>query len=198
MRLNKRLEICRIYSNRWFADGGLNKDRFYLFRYGDDKRAELSVSLDVTGYIPDEYIPVVNFGYMVEIEELDRRRLCFYNIQRLDPQNGCSTKEAIKDKESRSLIFEFVKRALGLHLKRINPPIIVRGPITDFKRDNYRYKEITQILLSHGYKQIVVAAKDMKYQPNKEFMENEESDEYWFFCKKNIEIDKLKNLIRAS
>jgi hypothetical protein len=195
MKLNDKLEICRAYDDE-FKELPIEFSRTYLFRYGIDYKVKLAISLDNAAYLPSDYIPVLNFGYTVDIFKFNRRNISFQYLRDADPQSGSSTKEIITHKESRRLLFGFVKKAISKYLAAKMPPIILRGPITNFKKSNYRYEEITKLIESFGYKKTVILAKDIKYKPSEEFIENKESDEYWFFTKKNIEPDKLKNITK--
>jgi hypothetical protein len=195
MKLNDKLEICRAYDDE-FKELPIEFSRTYLFRYGIDYKVKLAISLDNAAYLPSDYIPVLNFGYTVDIFKFNRRNISFQYLRDADPQSGSSTKEIITHKESRRLLFGFVKKTISKYLAAKMPPIILRGPITNFKKSNYRYEEITKLIESFGYKKTVILAKDIKYKPSEEFIENKESDEYWFFTKKNIEPDKLKNITK--
>jgi hypothetical protein len=155
----------------------------------------MNVSCECIGYATEDYTPVLNFGYYVDIERFDRRSMSYVYIRDLDEQSGKSTKQYFDDPGSRATAFAFIKNSLQKYLSTTKPPIVVRGPMTDFKKQNKRYTDITEIFIKNGYQKIVVPAREMSYKPNKKYIDDEEHNEYWFFVRKNIEVDKLKKII---
>lgn len=192
MLLNNLLQIKRIKK-------GLCKASYtyknYIFRYKDEYKLDLSVGFDIEAFT-ESLIPVFNFGYGLGITKLNNRKDRFEYLEDVDDSSGISTKRYFEDKESRNIINKFVQRALFKDIKKYNFPIIVRGPLTEFKQNSPRYLKIDSIITSMGYIRTIVPFSSMNnHIPHEHASLDSEKDQYWFYTKSRVPEYELCNLL---
>lgn len=161
MRLTSTMSLVERDTRVYFPDHPIEEKAEYRFWVDDGYYVVLTIAYHVVGQTCNYYVPIVNFGYKVSIEHHDIKNANFRMISDLDPENGASTKRHFPDPINRALVRKFVMKSLERYILRKNPPVIVRGPITSYKRSLDRYHEISVLLNSMGYAEKIARIDQM-------------------------------------
>ncbi len=128
-----------------------NRSQCYGFSYNNNLISLYTV-FKVFGLtrVGGHYIPVWTFGYSIGIKEWNEK-MAAHIPSPFRIEDGRQTKDLITDPIVRNIIVRFVLNYVNKMVTNINPDIIVRGPINEFKQTSTRYLEFDKVL-SNYYK----------------------------------------------
>ena len=158
--LSNKLEVeikrnpSHYYCTELFLKDQTEKDTVLNLNLSNNVKIEIITKFYYIGETKDLKIPIYSFGYFAVPKSLTND-FYYEEPNGFDINTGKSIQKYIKEKEVKELIFKYVKKNLKKLLKKINPPILIRGVMNDFKNQNKRYKEIDEIISSYYDKNIV-------------------------------------------
>lgn len=184
MKLTDTMKLVEVDNGYFFRDHPIEYTSEYRFWVEDSYYIVLKIEYKVVGESERWHIPIVNFGYQIEIEKHDVLRARFSKLSDVDSESGLSTKQYFSDPVNRSILRKMIGKNLSHFIRRKNPPVIIRGPITAIKKSLPRYYEITDVLKSKGFKERKFKVDQM---PKKlwtvENNECEANDEMWMYVR---------------
>lgn len=191
MKLTPTLSLHRVTCRQTNI---IEKQWDYLFRH-KEFLAELVVGFKILAYTREHMMPVMNFGYALNLQQWNIRDQQFDWVFEHQENDGRSTKKYIEGLEDRHLIFHFVLKRLENFVRSYSPPLLVRGPLTQELIKLERYQEIDRLLQSYQYLKKEVACKDMEElnlaYSNKDRKEN---GFFWIYALKPTLLNEIKNL----
>lgn len=173
------------------SNHGLDIDKTFstIFHYQDFK-ITLNIPFRVISHTRYYYLPVVNFGYEIELSRWNPKELRYEYIREHIENDGLSTKKYISSKNIRECIKKFIFHYVKKYLKQHNPPIIIRGPLNIYKQSSERYLVIDSILQNAGYHKLTsssVNIPDIGTQSKKESV----NDVFWMYTRDDISLQEI-------
>ncbi len=187
MMLTESMKLIEVDKGYFFQDHPIEHTSEYRFWVDNSFYVLLRIEYKVVGESAMWHIPIVNFGYQIEIEKLDVKQARFSKLSDVDAQSGLSTKKYFSDPLNRSIVRKIIGKNLSHYIRRKNPPIIIRGPMTAVKRGLRRYYEITELLNSIGFQERIFSVDEMpKNLWTVENNECEANDEMWMYVRDEL------------
>lgn len=128
----------------------------YVF-YTNGYMVELRIQFSIIDYTLCYRLPIINFGYAVRIKEFSKKYASYVSVADYDDQDGRFSAKYIVNKQDREVLLKIVQKSLEHYVKRVKPPLIIRGPLGDFKQRSARYLKNAEIIIDAGYRQIVAS-----------------------------------------
>lgn len=155
----------------------------------------LNISFSPNGYTTNTNILIVNFGYDVEIRKWSNRT-CEFEWCQIDSDNGKGNKHILIP-ETRIIINKFVQHFMKKYLQEINPRIIYRGVLNNFKTKSKRYLDLDNVLYSFNYeKQIFLASKNKSLSDIACVRKKKEDTKIWCYSKYTQDFKELKSVVK--
>jgi len=196
LKLTKDFYITSIDYNYGWKSYIFDKEIRFCFRYKNYK-VELNVSFSFIGLTKEDNLPIINFGYTVDMQKYSNKTQSWKWLDDVDSENGRSTKKYFDSKEAREIVLRFVERAIQKYLKENHPAIIIRGAMSEIKLNLPRYKRFDKIFCQYYIKkEFDVNKYDALYQ----ICGNSEDDEnkvIWVYCKKEWYFEQLNEVLEA-
>lgn len=184
MILTESMKLVEVDKGYFFKDHPIEHTSEYRFWVDNSFYVLLRIEYKAVGESAGWHIPIVNFGYQIEIEKHDVKRARFSKLSDVDSESGLSTKKYFSDPLNRSIVRKIIGKNLLHYIRRKNPPVIIRGPMTPVKRGLSRYYEITEILDSIGFQERIFRVDEMpKDLWTVENNECEAADEMWIYVR---------------
>jgi len=198
LKLAKDFYIISVFSTDSFANIYLPRfkrykySRFYTYRFlYKNYQIVLDISFCQYGYIKDSNLAIINFGYAVYIKKWSNKKQDYYFIDDVDYESGKSTKRYLDSQEARELILRFIEKRIDKYLKRVSPPILIRGAMDEVKINLPRYKRLDKQFFKHGY---IKKEFDVKRSQSLYNLITEKSDddkEIWVYSKDEALFNRL-------
>ncbi len=193
MQLTPTMNLVEVDKGYFIQDHPIEHTSEYRFWIDESYYVVLRIEYKAVGESLRWHIPIVNFGYQVEIEKHDIKQARFLRLRDVDSESGLSTKQYFSDPLNRSVLRKIIGKNLAHYIRRTNPPIIIRGPITKVKKGLPRYYEITDVLKSLGFDERKFRVDKM---PKKLWtVENNEcaaDDEMWMYVRDELMWEELE------
>lgn len=187
MKLTDTMQLVEVDNGYFFRDHPIEHTSEYRFWVENSYYIVLKIEYKAVGESERWHIPIVNFGYQIEIEKHDVKRARFSKLSDVDSESGLSTKRYFFDPVNRSILRKIISKNISHYIRRKNPPVIIRGPITAIKKSLPRYYEITDVLESKGFRERRFQVDQM---PKKlwtvENNECEADDEMWMYVREEV------------
>ena len=103
IHLQDNLYLVQCYVRDRYNTLKLEKTFYTVFVYKEFK-ITLQTSFEAIDYTSYYYLPIINFGYCVDLERWDNKKLSYEYIHEHDEDNSLSTKKYIQDKNVRGII----------------------------------------------------------------------------------------------
>ncbi|OHE15889.1 MAG: hypothetical protein A2540_09500 [Sulfurimonas sp. RIFOXYD2_FULL_37_8] len=154
----------------------------YIF-YANDYRVELEIQFSIIDYTLCYRLPIINFGYDVHIEEFSKKNGRYVSVDDYDDEDGRFSVKYITNKQDRKILLKIVQKNLEHYVKRVNPPLIIRGPLGNFKQHSARYLKNGEIIINAGYQQIVASYNEVPDISTKKSFKDTVSELFYIYAK---------------
>ncbi|MFZ2888913.1 hypothetical protein [Sulfuricurvum sp.] len=163
MKLSPTLDLVRIQNNNWRLTNDMPFDIEWEYHFWSSSNCyvNMTVQCECNAMTKDNYLPIINFGYIVEIRLHNVRRMRFSTPENFSDQSGQSTMQYFDNRADRAIVFAFVVKNLKRYLKKYHPPFIIRGPILPVHKTLKRYEVIGDVIKSSGYEERIYKVADM-------------------------------------
>jgi len=196
LKLTKDFYITSIDYNYGWRDDVFSKRNRFSFRYKEYK-VELIVSFSLIGFTKEDNLPIINFGYKLNIEKWSNKIQDWIWIDDVDGENGESTKKYFDSKEAREIVLRFIERAIQKYLKKNHPAIIKRGALNEIKLNLPRYKRFDKIFYQYYIKkEFDVNQYNSLYKLCGNY-KKDESKTIWVYGKKEWYFEQLNEVLEA-
>lgn len=191
IHLQDDLYIVQSYVRTDFFNSLEFEKTFYtVFSYRDLK-ITLQTVFKVISHTSYYYLPVTNFGYCVELERWNSKKLEYEYIVNHKEEDSLSTKNYIKEKNVRGIIKKFVFRNVQKYLKKFQPPILIRGALSSYKQSSERYLYIDSLIKNTGYHQLDVPYNCIPEISTKKEENDPKKDIFWLYTRDEIALEEV-------
>ena len=194
MKLEHGLELLNIdYNDMDAGEPEIFNTTDYMFTYKNYK-IELSVNFSTTAYTTRYFMPVLNFGYSTNLYRWYKKDAFYGSMHReYEDNDGRSIAKFIDSRPARQLLTKFVHKYVKKYISKNKPPIIIRGPLSEFKQNSPRYQKIDEMLIDAGYKRIIAKCNDVPYISTKRHMEDEDKERFYLYALDDFAYEELTN-----
>lgn len=179
------LKLVRCYEEDRYSNNLEIERKFcYSFLY-QDLNIIVESRFSVEAYSKYLYLPIINFGYCVELSRWDTKELRYQYMHNHKEDDALSTKKYVESKKVREILKQFVFHSVKKYMRRFQPPIIMRGPLNYYKQTSERYLFIDIIMQRAGYHKDVYLYDDI---PDINTKKNSDSpnDTFWVYTRDDI------------
>lgn len=195
VHLKDDLYLVQSFVRDQYNDLDLEKTFYTVFSYKELK-ITLQTVFEVIAFTTHYYLPIINFGYSVELERWNSKKLEYERITTHDEEDSLSTKKYIATKSVRNIIKQFVLRNIQKYLKKFQPPIIIRGALSPYKQSSERYLYIDSLIKSSGYFHLDVGYNAIPKIRTKKSWNIPEEDIFWLYTRDEMALEEvLSNFI---
>lgn len=175
------LKLVRCYEESTYHNSELEKKFCYSFLY-QDLHIIVESCFSVEAYSKIFYLPIINFGYGVELSRWNKKELRYQYIRNHVEDDGLSTKKYVESKKVREVLKQFIFHSVKKYMRRFQPPIIIRGPLNHHKQISERYLLIDTLIQRAGYHKDVYLYDDI---PDINTKKNSDSpnDTFWIYTR---------------
>jgi len=179
------LKLVRCYEeDRYNSNLELERKFCYSFLY-QDLNIILESHFSVEAYSKYLYLPIINFGYSIELSQWNKKELRYQYIHNHKEYDGLSTKKYVKSKKVRAILKQFVFHSVKKYMRRFQPPIIIRGPLNNYKQTSERYLFIDTMIQREGYHKDIYLYDDIP-DINTKKTSDSPNDIFWMYTHDDI------------